>query len=95
MNGYVPIGAGVGAGWVDGRVHVVGGPVFAQIERERHDGPLFVEAVRGGRRSRALMVVHGPRSAGDPMRVLHPGRGGAYPFERRTGMPFLALSWQR
>jgi hypothetical protein len=53
VSGYVAVGGGMGAGiiaTIDGdRLGVVAGPIFAQIERERRDGPRYCEAVRGAR----------------------------------------------
>lgn len=57
MTGYIPVGGGIGAAvlW-DGRLNVVAGPLFAQIEQERRDGPRWCEAVR-----EAGTIRHVPR----------------------------------
>lgn len=45
----IAIGRGVAAGFQDDRLVVIAGTLFAEIERERRDGPRWCEALRGAR----------------------------------------------
>ncbi len=50
-KGLVTIGNGLGAtsAGPGGLPWIVGGQLWAQIERERRDGPRYVDAIRGAR----------------------------------------------
>lgn len=63
------------------------------LSAERADGPLWAEALRGGRQIRAALVAHGPWWVGDPMRIRHQQDGRAYPYERWHGIPAGWLLW--
>lgn len=57
-GGYVAVGNGVGAAVLaNGRLNVVAGPLFSQIERERVEGPRYVEAIERARAIRGAALI--------------------------------------
>jgi hypothetical protein len=87
-TGFTAIGNGAAGGFVNGYLTVIIGPVFAEIERERRDGPRYVEAVTGARRLRFLAAWRDPEGA--IYSQMWPSEHPAIMAARERGIP---LGW--
>lgn len=84
-TGFTAIGNGAAGGFQNGRLTVIIGPLFAQIERERREGPRYVEALRG---ARAMRRRTWPGYGGHPYVGCQCGNhGAAWAGERADGIP--------
>lgn len=79
----IAVGKGVGAGIRGGTLHAVAGSLFAQIERERLDGPRWSLALREGRRLRERWAEGTHRADAD----AGDGWPWAHSAERSGGIP--------